>query len=352
MIPQVKAPQRSRQPVRGENGELGGSPADSVEIRDTAKLRKLSRLKLLNQAIWRHLGTAVGTDWCHSDVSDVRSKLRRCGAYLLLRQYVATGRVQLRTGNFCQQRGMCPCCDAARARRLVQRFEPRFDQAARDGGQHYMLTLTWPPPPETESAESERACAPPPRSGPAEVAALHRNMELGLRSVGKLWKRRKEKGTGPFRDVLGLVYSVEVARTGLNWHPHLHCVVTLPKGKRVDARELRAEWQKLTGGKQLRLDPLKGRKGFLEAFKYATKPQDVKGGKIDLAGLSWRFLAYQGLRGRRLIHAFGCYFGQDTEPNLAGPEGQDSSGDFLEWVASWCETRRTYGIQKRVEWAG
>jgi hypothetical protein len=176
-------------------------------------------------------------------------------------------------------------------------------------------------------------------------------MLIGPRAFRLLWRQKKEKRKGPFLHVLGAICVTEIARSGADWHPHMHCVVTLPRGKRIDVRELRTSWEQLTLGRQIRIDPLRGRKGLLEAFKYVTKPQDLSGGKIDLEALWWRFLTHKGIKGQRLIRSLGCYFGQDQEPDLAGAELPDSPGDYLDWLATWAESPGKYELEKAPNYA-
>jgi hypothetical protein len=332
-----------------ENRELSSPPDDSIEIRDTARFRKLSKLKRANVAIWRHLCAATSPYWHQGAVQELVAKLRRCGAQLLLRQHLSSSRLQVRSGNFCQLRALCPCCDAARARRVILRFLAHLDRAEADGGQHYLVTLTWPPP--AADVQEGDARSAPRRTAAEEVAALHVNLAVGLRGLSLLWERRRRKQQGPFRAVLGLIASVEVTRTRGDWHPHLHCIVTLPKGQRVCVKELRQEWEKLTGGRQLRIDPLTGRKGLLEAFKYALKPQEIgPGGKVDLRALWWRFLGFQALRGKRLLRTFGLYFGLDAEPDLIGPEPGPELHDYLDFISNWCDRTGKYNVEELSRW--
>jgi hypothetical protein len=115
---------------------------------------------------------------------------------------------------------------------------------------------------------------------------------------------------------------------------------------RIEIVELRREWEQLTRGRQLRIDPLTGHKGLLEAFKYALKPQELlPGGGIDLEALRWRFLAFQGLKGRRLIRTFGIYHGLDTEPDITQPE-PDQEGESLDLVGFWIQSANYYLVKE------
>jgi hypothetical protein len=186
-----------------------------------------------------------------------------------------------------------------------------------------MLTLTWPPPTETLASVA----------GPGDLKA---SLAIGVQAWGKLWARRKMRGTGPLRDVLGAILSVEVKLgTGGKWHPHFHILITMPRKCRVSASELRHEWDILTGGRQLRLDPLLQESDVVEVFKYAVKPADLDSiGRADVAGILTRFEIYQVLKGARLLRGFGCYFDvQDVD--LSQPEIIDDPGQWVDLIFRW-----------------
>jgi hypothetical protein len=176
-------------------------------------------------------------------------------------------------------------------------------------------------------------------------------MLIGTRAYGLLWKRKKEKGTGPLKLLRGSINSIEVTRrSGADWHPHIHTIATVARGWRVEVDELRPEWRKLTGG-NVNIKPLKnGRKGLREAFKYATKPQDVRRGKIDSEAIWWRFLSYLALKRRRLIRAYGCYHGNqaaELEDLSADQLGHDLDGyDYIDWLAFWSEDAAHYQLTR------
>jgi hypothetical protein len=186
-----------------------------------------------------------------------------------------------------------------------------------------MLTLTWPPPSETLASEA----------GPGDLKA---SLAIGMKAWGKLWKRRVNRGTGPLRDVLGAILSVEVKLgTGGKWHPHFHILITMPRKCRISASELRHEWDILTGGRQLRLDPLLQESDVVEVFKYAVKPDDLdKCGQASIEGVRTRFHIYQVLKGARLIRGFGCYFSvQDVD--LQERESVEDLGKWLDLIFRW-----------------
>jgi hypothetical protein len=109
----------------------------------------------------------------------------------------------------------------------------------------------------------------------------------------------------------------------------------MPRKCRISASELRHEWDILTGGRQLRLDPLLQESDVVEVFKYAVKPADLdKCGHASTDGVRTRFQIYQALKGARLIRGFGCYFNvQDIE--LQERESVEDLGKWLDLMFRW-----------------
>lgn len=294
----------------------------------TKKLSKYARLKGFNCQI----GAVLGNVFLRYDLQE---KLDGCGRFLSFRQYLDTGKLSLLSGNYCNKHLLCPCCSAARSRRLLARwlpvvFNPRFEDRTR----HYLLTLTWPPP---QVSDSDAAGA----------TSLKQNLAVGLEAWGKLWGRRRKKLQGPFADVLGAILAVEVTSgNGAGWHPHFHILLTCPRNKRVDANELRAEWTKLTGGRQLRIDVLRSQLDLVEAFKYAVKPVDVDAsGVVDTKGVMDRYRIYTALQGARLIRGVGCYHGVKEE-DLDTPETVDDFGSWVDLVFEW--TGHSYQLVQEI----
>lgn len=286
----------------------------------TAKLEKYARLKGLNCQIGAILDQ-------FTDESGIVDRLSACGRYLAFNQYLATGKMRFASGNFCNLHMLCPCCAAARSRRLLARwlpliFNPRYQSQTR----HYLLTLTWPPP--ADSAKS-------PAAGPVE-GDLKANLAVGQRAWGKLWKRRKERRTGPLADVLGAIMATEVTRgPSGKWHPHFHVLVTMPRAKRISVVNLREEWRKLTGGIFVNLKVLRLETDVVEVFKYAVKPADLgTDGRLDPQGVLIRHKIWESLKGARLIRGYGCYFGTN-EIDLTQPETLEETGDYVELIYKW-----------------
>ena len=117
-------------------------------------------------------------------------------------------------------------------------------------------------------------------------------------------------------DVAGGVYSVEVVNTGNGWHPHAHAIwmvdqdnVALVDSRAWALQKLSAEWHAITGDSYIvdarPITPTTEENpyaaGFCEVFKYAVKPAEL--GRDRLLD------AFPVLTGKRLVGAFGCFYG-------------------------------------------
>ncbi len=298
---------------------------DSEQKLFTTRLAKYARRKGLNCQIGAILGNTTGD-------GELAAKLSACGRYLAFNQYLASGQIKLACGNFCNLHMLCPCCAAARSRRLLARWLPLvFNPGNQNKVKHYLCTLSWPPPAKSLAMAAE----------PGDD--LRVNLAVGQIAWRKLWKRRTNRLSGPLADVLGAILATEVTRgPSGNWHPHFHVLVTMPENKRISASDLRQEWSKLTGGRQLRLDPLRLPSDVVEVFKYVVKPADLgKGGKLDSAGVMTRFEIWQALKGARLVRGFGCYYGVQDE-DLTQPEDVQETAAYIELVFKWMD--KTYSL--------
>lgn len=129
--------------------------------------------------------------------------------------------------------------------------------------------------------------------------------------------------------------ATEVTKGPAGWHPHFHVLISMRRTQRVDVNELREEWCKLTGGRQIRLDVLKTDSDVVEVFKYAVKPVDVdSSGRILEGAVQVRHQIYESLRGARLIRGYGIYF-NCVEPDLEQAEEIEDLGDWVDLIFKW-----------------
>jgi hypothetical protein len=339
MILQKECPSGVRQ--HSPKGQTSSDPARPERNELTPFLDRYARGKLFQD----YVSAYVRDNALRTDFDGLADKLEKCGSWIRLREYLKTGKVKLAAGNFCDCHLLCVLCAAARSRYLLARYIPAVWSSHREKVRHFMLTLTWPPPVRSGGEPLQRGAA----STADEVEDLKHSLSVGETALRKLWARKKTRGSGPFKHVLGIVASVEVTRGPAGWHPHLHCIVTLPAGQILDYRpksELRLEWKRMTGGTQIDVSPeLKSPADLVEVFKYAFKPLEVgESGGIDKKGLEWRLLSFLALRGRRLVRSYGCYHSikPDVVPSQENAIEQFESGAFIEWLAYWDKQARSY----------
>jgi hypothetical protein len=155
-----------------------------------------------------------------------------------------------------------------------------------------------------------------------------------LRDSWKRWtqqRRNARKGLSQsaLGDLEGAVYSYEFTNRGNGWHPHLHALVLTEKGCAPSQAALRAEWEAITGDSfMVDLRPVeKPEDGFLEVLKYALKFADLTPAQ------TWE--AHMTLRGKRLLGAWGCFYGV-PEPETSDEEPLEGE-PYLELVYRWAQ---------------
>jgi len=230
-------------------------------------------------------------------MGDVKSQnaLKRCGAFLLFRQYYTVGKIRLHAAQFCKKHLLCPLCAIRRAAKHVRLYHARVMAAlqANPRLRAYFVTLTV-------------------KDG-ADLSERFRHLTAAVRDYQQQ-RRNYLKGRGPHVEMAkaaGVVGSYEFKRgsgSGL-WHPHVHMVWLCES--EPDAAKLSKEWHALTGDSFIvDSQPLTGDgiDGFLEVFKYALKMSDLP--------LHDNWEAFQLLQRKRLVFSLGNLYGVETPDDL------------------------------------
>ena len=223
-------------------------------------------------------------------------KLRDCGNALWFRHYYTIDQHKLSGGYFCQKPLICGLCAILRGSKLLAAYLARFS---------LVRTVV-------------------PRLRPVMVTLSVRNGDDlserldHLRASMKTLHHRRHRAKQPsvMHDVEGGVYSVEVVNNGKGWHPHAHAIWMVDQDHEAftDSRtwalqKLSAEWHAITGDSFIvdarPIEPTDEENpfaaGFCEVFKYAVKPAEL--------GRNLLLEAFPVLTGKRLVGAFGCFFG-------------------------------------------
>lgn len=249
-------------------------------------------------------------------------RLYQCGAHLHFREWVNHGgRLTLHRGYFCQVPLLCPLCAIRRGGKLLRRYVERAEYLLRDHDAH-LVTLTV-------------------RNGP-DLAERWQHLRSSFRKL----KDQGRKGYGPMAGCDGFVGSFEFTKGATGWHPHLHMVWFVPKGRQVNAgawSAFRATWEAITGDShQCDARPLVGDlvDAFCEVMKYA-----LKFSALDLAD---NLAAFRVLRGKRLMTSGGCMYGLEL-PEDAKLEDDPLDGPFIEHIYRWAGSQ---GYVLHDVWAG
>jgi plasmid rolling circle replication initiator protein Rep len=245
------------------------------------------------------------------------SNMIECHSYLLFREYFETGKIKLHDARHCDLHLLCPLCAIRRASKKYKLYVDRTKQLLEKypNMKLYYLVLTVK------------------NGADLQERYLHLN-----ESCKKLIKRRREaknyhKGnkknkyaiSSVFANVIAGSYSIEVKK-GQNsnlWHPHANFL--LLSNKMISYKKTIDEWSEITKDSNIvhfSLIPYsKIEKAFLEIFKYALKFSDME--------LEDNFIAWETLKGKRLLGSFGEFRGLDA---LEIPENEADLGEFIEFL--------------------
>lgn len=197
--------------------------------------------------------------WLDKHLSDAqRSRFRHCGDYLVFLETDDRTKRKLDVGFFCGIR-LCPGCAWRESIRNAERVASISGALADQGRVMLMVTLTVP----NVGAED-----------------LRRTVQHINRSWIRLLKRQRYAVWADSIRKLEITYN----RTRDDYHPHLHCIVYVPKsyyGKRyISQQQLLQDWREVTGTPGItQVDVRRCRdrgttNAVLEVAKYSAKASD------------------------------------------------------------------------------
>ena len=262
-----------------------------------------------------------------------RSKsLSECGSYILLREFLTSGSVRLRSANFCNQQRLCVGCAAVKAAKTGAEYFKRTVHLMNSADRRLvpaMITLTIPP-------------------GPDVVEQLD-TLQRGL-SVIRQRRRNEKRGKGAYEwgRPVHCVWHTEIKRAENHrhlWHVHVHGLALLDC--KLDLDRLHSEWTEITGashrpdvrltssgreiyrfGKRALSCPgvlAELRADMCEIFKYVMKFNDLS--PEDIVHV------WKSIRGRRLLQGWDGYYGLKVDDDLRDLSEED--GEWVDWVYRW-----------------
>jgi len=218
---------------------------------------------------------------------DVAKKIDQCYAFMLT---ITCGEHDLPPiPNYTCEFRLCPMCARRQANKKYNKYHLRAHGFAKANGltpMHLVLTQ------ERRSGESLEG---------SMVRVLKAFKKLRKRA---LWKKHFEGG----------MWSIEFTFNGDSYHTHLHILVF--RRKFIDVDLLRKEWSSAGGGKNLRLDLIRGGigKGMREVLKYIAKPIDIDNFTSD------NLKEVLEMKGKKFFGTFGKFYGfkltKDEEEEL------------------------------------
>jgi hypothetical protein len=224
-----------------------------------------------------------------------------CGVFLVFRHYYTIGEYRMVGNRFCQKHLYCALCAIRRAAKQLRAYLEKTQIVLADhpGGKLVFGTLTV-------------------RNGEDLMERFHHLKG----SWAKMVKRRNNCQKGlvaetAFAHFHGAVATYELTNKGKGWHPHIHFIALVDHGYDCGSAKmaLKHEWHDLTGDSdQVDIRDITGNteearlKAFVEVFKYPLKLNDMSMGHQAEAA--------EKLHGKRLITAFGAFFGVKVPEDL------------------------------------
>ena len=229
--------------------------------------------------------------------------LRACSSWLIFRHFYTANKYRLIGGCTCKKHLLCAMCALRRSAKTVKEYEVRIKQvlAEKPGLIPVLLTLTV-------------------KNGP-DLDERTRHLDS---AVTRMFSNRRRAAHGgrhqtSFRIIDGAAGAFEFkrgSRSGL-WHPHVHMLALVPAETDLLEFEwnISEEWRKLTKD-SFNVDvafidaSIEGKQfgAICEVFRYA-----MKFGEMAIAD---QVHAYQVLKGRRLVRAFGSLYGVPVPDDL------------------------------------
>lgn len=252
----------------------------------------------------------------------IGQKLRDCGSWLHMREWIESGESRLVNANFCKKFLLCKSCARRRAGKLILAYAPKVESVMQAGGPFIpaMVTLT------IKNGEN--------------LAERMAHFKASWKSM--IAKRRRgasskcHDGLIEWNKVAGSLRSIEVTNKGNGWHVHAHVFVLLTEY--IDQSKLSEEWHQITGdsfvvGVTMCRDGVVP--GLVETVKYAVKFSDMEPGQL------WD--VFKVAQGNRFFDAQGALRGV-SEPEIDQDDTEGLTGPFRDFLALWMWGREGYSI--------
>jgi plasmid rolling circle replication initiator protein Rep len=239
----------------------------------------------------------------HINYNKIISSIADCFNYLEFREYYTVDQNRLVKAFSCKKHLLCAPCAIRRASKSTMAYLDKFNEinALHSDLDAYMLTLTV-------------------KNGD-DLQERFNHLQTSMKKIMKSRRNYSSNGRGfnEFCKIEGAVYSYELTHSTHGWHPHIHMIILLKKGTKIDfnqrnpkASRLSKDWHKVTGDSFIvDVRAIYGStpvQGFIEVFKYALKFSDLTPEQ--------NLFAYSFLRSKRLQGSFGLFRGVEIPESL------------------------------------
>jgi hypothetical protein len=286
-------------------GAITDKGSESLTLHD--RIKKYSVAKQRQEVILNHLRDISRGDAKSPPHGIVRhdkliSSMSECFNRLVFHNYYTVDKLRLVKAVSCKKHLLCAPCAIRRAAKAVNAYMSKFQEiiASRGDLEPYLLTLTV-------------------KNG-HDLPERFDHLMKSMKSILKSRRNYASNGRGynEFCKIDGGVYSYELSHSEHGWHPHIHIVVLLSKGEKIDfdpyspkKSKLSQDWKRITNDSFIvDIRPITGDpvEGFIEVFKYALKFSDLTPTQT--------VEAFSYLQGNRLQGSFGSFRGVEVPDNL------------------------------------
>jgi plasmid rolling circle replication initiator protein Rep len=270
----------------------------------------------------------------HIDYNKTIAQISDCFNYLKFHDYYLQGENRLVQAFSCKKHLLCAPCAIRRASVAIAVYLEKFNEinALNSDLEPYMLTLT------VKNGE--------------DLQERFNHLQKSMKKIMKSRRNYSTRGTGfnEFCKIEGAVYSYELTHSAHGWHPHIHMIVLLKKGTKIDfnqrnpkASRLSKDWHKVTGDSFIvDVRAIYGStsvQGFIEVFKYALKFSDLTPEQ--------NLFAYSFLRSKRLQGSFGLFRGVEIPESL--DEDPIIGQPFIELIYKYYNSTFNLAKQTHIE---
>lgn len=285
---------------------------------DTNRLtQRLESFAILKQRTQNFITWAVDSGTSRESKQAIKTfrALDTCGDYLIFRNYLTSNRSRLIGSCSCKQHLLCAFCASRRGVKHSVAYKEKVEQLKAESANTLdLIFITF----TIKNGHSLRETFLHLKSS---IQLLLSRRTRQLRGLDKQKTEMAKTSAGVF------AYEFKRGQNSNLWHPHIHMLALIPKHEKIDAHNLKNEWLNITGDSSvINIEYTKNDEPYLEVFAYALKFSELTN--------SDRWLAFNNLKGERLISSFGNLRGIQL-PDNENDDFLDSDEPFIDTLFSW-----------------